>query len=290
MTCKAIRWIAIYSRTGGSMYNNSKLLLMSIYTKIIQLEKSKKPAVLITVISAKGSVPREAGAKMVVEQNGFVHGTIGGGAVEKMVIDEALQTLKTGKAHTVKHDLDDKQGADTGMVCGGNMEFFLEPLQSSGQLYIFGGGHIALHLSHLADMMEWSYTVIDDREEFCNEKRFPNADELFAQNPDIFAEALLLSEKDFVVVITRGHEHDYEIIRQVLSKPSAYLGMIGSKVKRREIYQRLQKNDGYTEQDLKKIHSPIGLDIGAKTPQEIALSIMAELIKIKNELPISNYK
>lgn len=248
----------------------------------------RNPAVLVTVISAKGSVPREAGAKMIVQPGGVIHGTIGGGTVEKMVIDAALQTLKSGKSRIVKHDLDDKQGADTGMVCGGNMEFFMEPLLGSGRLYIFGGGHIAQALSQLADLTDWSYAVIDDREEFCNVQRFPNAEELAVQHPAVFAESLLLSDKDFVVVITRGHEHDYEIVRQILRKPSAYLGMIGSKVKRREIFGRLQESDGFSEEDLQKIHSPIGLDIKAETPQEIALSIMAELVKIKNELPISN--
>ncbi len=263
---------------------------MSIYKKIIQLQKDKTPAVLVTVIQVKGSVPREAGAKMLVAKSGVVSGTIGGGAVEKIVIDEALKTLQSGKACVVKHDLDDKLGADTGMVCGGNMEFFLEPLQNSGSLYVFGGGHIAQYLSRLADIQEWPYTVIDDREEFCNAQRFPNAAELFVQHPADFSKNLNPTDKDFIVVITRGHEHDYEIIRNVLKKDYAYLGMIGSKVKRREIYSRLQEADGYSEEDLKKIHSPIGLDIAAETPQEIALSIMAELVKIKNELPIANFQ
>ncbi len=263
---------------------------MKLFQKIIELQKARKPGVLVTVINAKGSVPREAGAKMLVQPGGQIDGTISGGAVEKLVVEEALQTLTTGKARTVKHDLDDKQGADTGMVCGGSMEFFMEPLFVKGRLYIFGGGHIALHLSRMADMLEWSYTVIEDREEFCNVQRFPNADELILQNPADFAESYSFTEKDFVVLITRGHEHDYEIMRQVLPKPTAYLGMIGSKVKRRDIYGRLQKDDGFSEEELKKIHSPIGLDIGAETPQEIALSIMAELVKIKNELPIPNFQ
>lgn len=255
---------------------------MQIFQKIIDLQKARKPAVLVTVISVKGSVPREAGAKMIVKPGGQIDGTIGGGAVEKMVIEEALQTLKTGKAKLAKHDLDDKQGADTGMVCGGNMEFFMEPLSARGMLYIFGGGHIALHLSKMADIMEWSYALIEDREDFCNPQRFPNADQLILQNQAEFAESYAFSEKDFIVVITRGHQNDYEIMREVLHKPTAYLGMIGSKTKRRDIYNKLQNSDGFKEDDLKRIHSPIGLDIGAETPQEIALCIMAELVKIKN--------
>ncbi len=255
---------------------------MNLFQKIIQFQKDKTPGVLVTVISAKGSVPRAAGSKMLVQQDGTIHGTIGGGAVEKMVIDEALQTLKSGKPRIVKHDLDDKNGVDTGMVCGGNMEFFLEPLLSASRLYIFGGGHIALHLSRLADMMEWSYSVIDDRSEFCNTQRFPNASELFNEAPAAFAEKVTLSETDYVVTITHGHEYDYEILRHILKKKFAFLGMIGSKVKRRDIYGKLMGNDGFTEQELQKIHSPIGLKISAETPQEIALSIMAELIQIKN--------
>ena len=255
---------------------------MTLFQKIIQLQKDKIPAVLVTVISAKGSVPRAAGSKMLVEQSGLIHGTIGGGAVEKIVIDEALQTLQSGQPRIVKHDLDDKNGVDTGMVCGGNMEFFLEPLLRASLLYIFGGGHIALHLSRLADMMEWSYAIIDDRHEFCNARRFPKASELFNEAPAAFAERLKLSVNDFVVVVTHGHVYDYEIIRNILKKKFAYLGMIGSKVKRRDIYGKLMEKDGFPESDLKKIHSPIGIQIGGKTPQEIALSIMAELVQIKN--------
>ena len=263
---------------------------MNLFQKIIQLQNDKIPAVLVTVISAKGSVPRTAGSKMLVEQNGAIHGTIGGGAVEKIVIDEALQTLKSGKPRIVKHDLDDKNGVDTGMVCGGNMEFFLEPLLSTGRLYIFGGGHIALHLSRLSEIMDWPYAVIDDRSEFCNPERFPGAAELFNEAPAVFAEKITLTETDYVVVITHGHEYDYEILRHILKKKFAYLGMIGSKVKRRDIYGKLLETDGFTEQDLQKIHSPIGIKIGGGTPQEIALSIMAELVKNKNELPITNSK
>ncbi len=256
---------------------------MSLFQKIIQLQKEKKQAVLITVISAKGSVPRVAGSKMLVQQDGTIHGTIGGGAVEKIVIDEALQTLHSGKPRIVKHDLDDKNGADTGMVCGGNMEFFLEPLLSAEKLYIFGGGHIALHLSRLAEIMDWPFVVIDDRSEFCNPQRFPDAAELYNEAPAAFAEKVTLTDTDYVVVITHGHEYDYEILKHILKKKFAYLGMIGSKVKRRDIYGKLTENNGFTEKDLQKIHSPIGLKIGGETPQEIALSIMAELIQIKND-------
>ena len=255
---------------------------MNLYQKIVELQKDRKSAVLVTVISVKGSVPRGPGAKMIVFEDGRIQGTIGGGAVEKLVIEEALQSLKTAKPAVVKHNLDDKLASDTGMVCGGKMYFFLEPLYGSGMLYIFGGGHIAQYLSELLDMMEWPYTVIDDREEFCNSTRFPNAADLFVEHPADYAENMESSRNDFLVVITRGHEHDYEIVRNVLKKNFAYLGMIGSRVKRLEIYRKLIEADGFSDHDLAAIHSPIGLDIKAESPQEIALSIMAELIQIRN--------
>ena len=254
---------------------------MNIFEKITHLQKTNTSAALVTVIQTRGSVPRESGSKMIVEADGKIHGTIGGGAVENMVINEALEVIKNKKAQIVKHDLFDDQGKDTGMVCGGNMEFFIEPLTAPDKIIIFGAGHIAYYLAKLAEMMDFSVVVIDDRQEFANTERFPQALELIHEDAESAAQNLKFTPADFLVIITRDHHSDYSILRQVLHNPPRYLGMIGSKTKRRDIYNRLKQNDGFGDDTLQRIHSPIGLDIGAETPQEIALSIMAEIVKEK---------
>ena len=196
---------------------------------------------------------------------------------------ESLEALKSGSPRTVKHDLFDEEGKDTGMICGGEMEFFIEPLISADKLYIFGAGHIGFHLARMAELLGFSFAVIDDRQEFANSERFPNAAEVLNGDFVETAENLNLTEADYIVIITRNHDLDYEILNKVLPKPSYYLGLIGSKSKKQEIFARLKDIDGFTENEINKIHCPIGLDIGSETPEEIALSIMAEIIKEKRK-------
>ncbi len=254
---------------------------MDFFQKINELQSRGMAAALITVVEARGSVPREAGAKMIVQHDGRIFGTIGGGAVEALVIEEAQQVIKNGRPRLVKHDLNDEEGSDTGMVCGGNMTFFIEPLAVTEKLYIFGGGHIALYLSRLAELMGWRYAVIDDREEFCNAERFPKAEQLYVEAPGKTAAQLTTGHSDYIIIITRDHAYDYDVLREVLKSNAGYIGMIGSKLKRKQIYEKLITVDGVSDDRLARVHSPIGLDIHAETPEEIALSIMAELVQVK---------
>ncbi len=253
---------------------------MNIFSKLLELQKQNTPLVLVTVVAAKGSVPRGVGSKMIVTAN-EIYGTVGGGAVESVVVSEARGVLSAQKARVVSHDLDDAEGADTGMVCGGKMDFFIEPMNPPQRLVIFGGGHVGLHLSRFADILGLPYIVSDDRADFCNSERFPQALDLWRGDPAQMA-ADHLWPGDRVVIVTRDHELDYRILREALQKKTAYIGLIGGKLKRKTIYQKLREQDSVSEEQLKQIHSPIGLDIAAETPQEIALSIAAELIKEKN--------
>jgi xanthine dehydrogenase accessory factor len=254
---------------------------MNIYKKIVELQENQTPFALVTVLSTKGSVPREPGAKMIVMQSGKIYGTIGGSSVEARVIDEAINAIQSQKIIIVKHDLFDEEEKDTGMVCGGMMEFLIEPLALGEKLYVFGGGHVALPLVQLAAKVGFSIIVIDDRNEFVSAERFPEAYQCIQAKPGKYAEELKLSDNDYVVIVTPGHKDDYAVLRGVIKKPAKYLGMIGSKVKRQEIYDKLKSTDGVSEKELKKVHCPIGLEIGSETPEEIAVSIVAELIKIR---------
>lgn len=255
---------------------------MNIYNKIVELQEKQTPFALVTVLSTKGSVPRETGSKMIVLETGQIFGTIGGSSVEARVIKEAIAAIQSQKISFVKHDLFDQEEKDTGMVCGGTMEFLIEPLTVGEKLFIFGGGHVALPLVQLATKVGFSVTVIDERSEFAAANRFPEAYQCIQTQPGKYAEELELSEKDYVVIVTPGHKDDYSVLRGIIKKPSRYMGMIGSKVKRQEIYEKLKSNDGVSEKELKKVHCPIGLEIGSETPEEIAVSIVAELIKIRH--------
>jgi xanthine dehydrogenase accessory factor len=255
---------------------------MDTFQKILELRQKQIKTALVTVIKTEGSVPREAGTKMLVEENGKIHGTIGGSILEAMVIKEAQDSIKNGNPVIVSHDLHDKEGKDTGMVCGGKIDFFIEPLSLTERLYIFGGGHVSLHLAKFASMVGFDYVVIDDRPEFASEQRFPDAVQVIVEDPAKAASELTLSNTDYVAIVTRRHEDDYNSVRAVINKPARYIGMIASKTKRHEIFTKLREQDGVTDDLLAKVHSPIGLDIGAETPEEIAVSIVAELIKVRS--------
>ncbi len=255
--------------------------MLDIYDQLNLLRDKNVPAALVTVIDTKGSTPRDTGAKMIVCGDGKVFGTIGGSAVEAMVIEEARECLKNNLAKKVWHDLDDREKADTGMICGGKMEFFIEPVATSPHLYIFGGGHVALPLARFASMVGFSYTIVEDRQEFASNERFPDAKEIILAKSDEIEQKIEISASDFVAIVTRSHELDYHALKKVLKHDVKYIGLIASKVKKKQVFEQLKK-EGFKEADINQIHSPIGLDIAAQTPEEIAISIVGELIQVKN--------
>jgi xanthine dehydrogenase accessory factor len=254
----------------------------SLYKKIYEIVEQKIPAALVTVIQTKGSTPREIGSKMIVYEDGSNFGTIGGSMVEVKIIEEAKRCLQSGEPIQVSHNLNDLEQEDTGMVCGGVMEFFIEPLNLQSHVYIFGGGHVALPLANFAQHVGFTYSIIEDREQFASSERFPEAKEIIIEQPGIAAANIKYKPSDFVVIVTRSHEHDYLIAKSILDKSVRYMGLIGSKSKIKQIFTKLRQ-DGFSNAQLNTIHTPIGLEINAQTPEEIAISIVAELIKIKNQ-------
>jgi len=253
----------------------------NIYKLLASIQDKKTPAALISVIGTKGSTPRAVGAKMIVISDGTVHGSIGGSAVEALIIQEAMECISSGSYKKVMHNLNDLEKHDTGMICGGKMEFFIEPINLTPQLFIFGGGHCGYPLARIAHQVGFQYTIIEDRTEYAKEDRFPDAKEIMIGNVEQIAKNLDTSERDFMAIVTRNHEMDYQTLRQIIKKPARYIGLIGSKSKKSQIFKKLEK-DGFTQQDISQIHAPIGLDIGAETPEEIAISILAEMILVKN--------
>ena len=254
---------------------------MDVFEKVIDAKNSGIPLILATVIDVKGSAPREIGAKMIIWQDGKTEGTIGGGAIEKAVIDEAKKLYDHPEAKIFNYDLTELK-----MQCGGNMVVFLEPIIPKPQLFIFGGGHIGLALAKIGEMLNYSLTIIDDRPEFANAERFPAAHALVAQP---YAEAfkkLNFTHDTYIVIVTYKHLHDQEIIEFCATRPFKYLGMIGSKTKVTKSLKTL-KEKGVSPETIGRIHSPIGLNIGANTPEEIAVAIAAEMIAVRNGVNIT---
>lgn len=253
---------------------------VDIYREIAEIKERGEEAVLVTVIAASGSTPREEGAKMLVRSDGSTTGTIGGGNVELVAIKEALKVLSTGKPTKLDYRL--REGEELGMICGGDVELFLEPVFPDSRLYIFGGGHIALTLVKMAPLVGFRVVVIDDRPDFASKHRFPDAEEVLVSD---FAEAfnkLRIRRSDYIVIVTHGHKGDETVLANSLATQAKYIGMIGSQAKNQAVFSHL-KERGFTQEALDRVHAPIGLKIGAETPEEIAVSILAELIQVRRK-------
>jgi xanthine dehydrogenase accessory factor len=240
-----------------------------------------EPAALVTIVSTTGSTPQRVGAKMLVFGDGRQVGTIGGGCYENDAFWKAREAITNRRPQLVHYELDDDFAQETGLICGGQMSVYIEPIEPSPELYVVGAGHVGYHLANLAHEVGFRVHVIDDREKFANRERFPNAVEVTAEDIPAWIERTPLPQHAYVVIVTRGHTNDLEALRALAPRDLRYLGLIGSRAKVARIYDQLVA-DNIPSNVLKQVHAPIGLDIGAVTPQEIAVSILAELIAVKH--------
>lgn len=251
---------------------------MNIYEEAAKVLAEGRQAALVTVISADRSTPREVGAKMLVKPDGSIFGTVGGGGVEHLSIKKALEVIKEGKP--IRYHISLTPEKDPGMLCGGEMEVFIEPVLSAPTVYIFGGGHISRTLSKMAKLAGFRVAVIDDRPEFANAENFPEADIVMAEDIAEAFSKLKIDRTGYIVIVTRGHKSDEAVLEQALKTPAKYIGMIGSKTKVKAIFDHMREK-GFTEDSISNVHAPIGLQIGAETPEEISISILAEIIKVR---------
>jgi len=254
--------------------------MTDIYQEIVRIKEEGKEAALVTIVSATGSTPREEGAKMLVKPDGSIAGTIGGGSLEAQVIDEAIKVIKQGKPKRLHMGLTAKEAEEVGMICGGELEVFIEPILASPTLYIFGGGHISLPLARMGKLLGFKIAVIDDRAEFASADRFPEADIVLAEEFTKSFPKLKIDKSSYIVIVTRGHQNDELVLGWAVGTPAKYIGMIGSKTKVKTVYSHLLAK-GVSKERLDRVHSPIGLEIEAQTPEEIAVSILAEVVKIR---------
>lgn len=249
---------------------------MNIWQKLTEAQHQGRAAVLVTVVAVEGSAPREVGAKMLVYQDGSTDGTVGGGAVEKAAVELCGQVLQQRRPLLMEYDL----GA-LGMSCGGRMKIFFEPYFAAPPLFIFGAGHIGKALAEIAHLLQFRITVVDDRPEFAVAERFPHAEAVLCCSYGDSFSRLEPTPDSYIVIVTYRHMHDQTILAHCAQQPFAYLGMIGSRTKVSQTIKTL-KEQGISAEALARVHSPIGLKIGARTPEEIAVAVAAEMIAVRN--------
>lgn len=251
-----------------------------VLTALVQALERGEEAALVTIVSAQGSTPQRVGAKMLVFADGRTVGTIGGGCYENDALWKAKEALQARKPRLVRYDLTDDFAEESGLICGGQMQVYIEPVEPAPRLYIVGAGHVAQHLGRLASAVGFRTHVLDDREKFANRERFPDAEEISVESIPDWLHRAELPANSYVVVVTRGHRHDLDALRALAARDLRYLGLIGSKAKVKKIYDALLA-EAMPPECLSRVHAPIGLDIGAVTPEEIAVSILSELIAVR---------
>jgi xanthine dehydrogenase accessory factor len=257
---------------------------MDIFSEIAKLRREGRKAALATIIQVQGSIPSYESAKILIRDDGSIVGTVGGGCVEAEVWSVAQEVMREEKPRRLHFNLNAQPEYDNGLVCGGSLDIFVEPILAAPTLYLFGGGHVSLAVSKMASLVGFDVIVSDDRAAFANPDRFPEAVEAHAGPWEETFQKLKVNHLSYLVLATRGHKGDLDCLRWAITTPAHYIGMIGSKRKLIEISKVLE-SEGVSAEKLARVYSPIGLDIGALTPEEIAVSVVAELIAVRRQAP-----
>lgn len=254
------------------------------YERLYQIVEGDEPVALVTLLKTSGSAAGKPGFKMLVDHKGDIVGTIGGGLVEATAIQEATEALQKNVPRISTYKLDTEEAGGLGMVCGGEITVFIDIITPPDTLVIVGAGHIAQPLAAMGKLLGFNITVLDNHEQFCNKERFPQADQCLVGDIPELLQNMQITQNTYVIIITRGHIQDQNALEATLLSSAAYLGMIGSKNKVKTIFDNLLAK-GFSAGDLEKVYAPIGMNIGAKTAEEIALSILAQVIAVKNRIP-----
>lgn len=253
---------------------------MTIYQTVARLEADGDDGALCTIVDTNGSVPRHPGSKMVVFPDRTIEGTIGGGEVESRVIDEALEAIKEGKPRLLHYSMVDPARGDPG-VCGGQLEVYIEPVKTQPSLIVVGGGHVGKAVVSLAKWLGFRVALSDDRPEFCTPEIAPDADEFYPVAMKDLPTTVKINRNTYLILATRGSGVDVEGLPSLLSTPARYIGIIGSK-RRWLVTAKALEEKGVSQEALDRVHSPIGIEIQAETPEEIAVSIMAEVLMVRH--------
>ena len=248
---------------------------MQIYEEVLRLKRQGRASAIATLVECRGSSPQKQGAKMLVRDDGSILGTLGGGCLEADVVQAALMTMKDGNPLTLPFELTEREG---GLVCGGTVVVYIEPVLLEPHLVILGAGHVGKMLSKLARFTGFRVTVVDDREEFANRENIPDADDLRVKKFEGAFEQVTVDSGTSIVVATRGHNHDLDAVKAALRTDAGYIGLLGSKRKKGLLRTALGEA-GFSPNDIDRVIIPVGIDIGSVTPEEIAVSVMAQIIQ-----------
>ena len=253
---------------------------MDLYDEIVRLRKLGQKCAIATIVQVNGSIPSFESAKILVREDGSFLGTVGGGCVEAEVWNAAREVIETEKPRHLSFSLGQDAAYDEGLICGGQLNIFVEPVIPQPRAFIFGGGHVSKGISKIATLAGFSTSIIDNREAFANKERFPEAEATYAQEYEEVFEQLPVNSTSYIIIVTRGHRDDMRVLRWAVTTQAKYIAMIGSKRKTISVVHELEK-EGIGREAFEKVFAPMGLEIGAETPEEIAVSVVAEMIAIR---------
>jgi xanthine dehydrogenase accessory factor len=252
---------------------------MDLFEEIVKMRRAGQRGALATIVHTNGSIPSYESSRMLVREDGSLAGTIGGGCVEAEVWAAAKEVMHKEAPRKMVFNLNNEASYDNGLICGGTVEIFVEPILPQPVVYLFGGGHVAMALAKTASAAGFAVGVIDDREAFANLQRFPMAQEVFTCYENAF-EKIRPHGATYLVIVTRGHKEDMRVLAWAVRTEARYVGMIGSKRKVLSVYKALEQ-EGYRPEEFERVYAPMGLEIGALSPEEIAISIVAELVAVR---------
>jgi len=252
---------------------------MQIYEEVLRLKRLGRTSAIATIVECRGSSPQKQGAKMLVRDDGSITGTLGGGCLEADVVQAAVMAMTDGKPMTLPFELTEHEG---GLVCGGTVLVYIEPVLLEPQLVILGAGHVGKMLSRLARFTGYRVTVVDDREEYANRENIPDASDLLVTEFGRAFDKIPCDGNTFIVIATRGHNHDLDAVKAALRTDARYVGLLGSKRKKALLFKALEEA-GFSREDISRVIIPVGLPIGSVSPEEIAVSIMAQIIQMRRE-------
>jgi xanthine dehydrogenase accessory factor len=253
---------------------------MDIYEELVRLRNLGQKCALATIVEVRGSIPSYESAKLLVREDGSMAGTIGGGCVEAEVWNAAREVIASERPKHLTFNLGQDAAYDNGLICGGQLDVFVEPVLPVPRAFIFGAGHISKSLSKVATLAGFHTVIVDNREAFANAERFPEAGEIHAEEYEDVFPRLPINETSYVIIVTRGHRDDMRVLKLALATPARYISMIGSKRKVINVVRELEK-EGLPREAFDRIFAPMGLDIGAISPEEIAISVAAEMIAVR---------
>ncbi|HEY6387603.1 MAG TPA: XdhC family protein [Candidatus Acidoferrum sp.] len=252
---------------------------MDLFEEIVKMRRAGQRGALATIVHTNGSIPSYESSRMLVRDDGSIAGTIGGGCVEAEVWAAAKEVMHKEAPRKMVFNLNNEATYDNGLICGGTLEVFVEPILPQPILYLFGGGHVSMAVAKAASTAGFGIGVIDDREAFANAERFPMVHEIYTSYEDAF-EKIRPNAASYLIIVTRGHKEDMRVLGWAVRTGARYVGMIGSKRKVLSVYKALE-NQGYRPEEFQRVYAPMGLEIGALAPEEIAISIVAELIAVR---------